>query len=611
MNQDRKNWNRFRYWFDNQMSRGSLTLIKLLSIVTLVIVAVVAALVMLTEAGQEMGVFGSLWESFSTIINAWMPSAEDGDGSLLYLVLMAVAAISGLLITSVLIGIISSAIEEKITSLKQGNSLVMEEGHTVIIGFEPGEFTLLSQLIVAADDHPTCIVVAGDQPRDEMEEAIRGNLDIPKNVRIICRTVDIYDAASLERCALSEAKSIIIRPGNDAQIVKTLLAVTQLIDPEAERRPEICAFVSRRRHMLPAGFREKHHITMLYAGDAIAKIIARAATQPGISTAFEEMLNFEGYDLYFVSLPAAAGLTFRQLTQRMDRSVPLGISRDGRCLLNPDPDTLIGETDLLLVFAPDEDEVELLDSAPATEEKKAPKPIFAPAGRIGIIGANRRLKTILEELPEDVSEALIFGTGEKEAKKLLSTLSEPLQAKLRFLPDNVSKPEGLETVAQAVDHIILLNSDEMDEEEADFESILRILRLRELRERNDLTYNITAEMCRENNQQLVADNEGVDFVVASNISSLFLVQLAEEPRLYGVFKELLSNEGNELFIRSAAELGCTGTLSLARLRRLVMEEGYLLLGWLPAGEKEIRFDMGLEEELTLTGADRLVVLGEE
>ena len=86
-----------------------------------------------------------------------------------------------------------------------------------------------------------------------------------------------------------------------------------------------------------------------------------------------------------------------------------------------------------------------------------------------------------------------------------------------------------------------------------------LLRLRDIRSRNHLRFNITAEMHRESNQSLVVSDDATDFVVASNLASLFLAQLAETPDLDALFSELLSNEGNELQLLKAKYLNAAGT----------------------------------------------------
>ena len=71
---------RFSYWFDQRMSKGSLGLIRLLAILTLVVILLVALVIFRIAPDEEGGFLSSLWESLSTVINAWMPSYWDRNG---------------------------------------------------------------------------------------------------------------------------------------------------------------------------------------------------------------------------------------------------------------------------------------------------------------------------------------------------------------------------------------------------------------------------------------------------------------------------------------------------------------------------------------------------
>lgn len=155
---------KFNYWFDNRMAKGSLGFIRFLIVASVVLAVLIAGLMVWLGVDGENDHAGVFWDSIATVINAWMPYSEDGNFG--YLILMSVNAIAGMLFTSVLIGIITSAIEEKLVDLKQGNSAVIEKDHVVVLGFHPGEYTLLNQLILAAEDTPMCIVLGADLERN-------------------------------------------------------------------------------------------------------------------------------------------------------------------------------------------------------------------------------------------------------------------------------------------------------------------------------------------------------------------------------------------------------------------------------------------------------------
>ncbi len=94
------------------------------------------------------------------------------------------------------------------------------------------------------------------------------------------------------------------------------------------------------------------------------------------------------------------------------------------------------------------------------------------------------------------------------------------------------------------------------------------------------------------------------------MSSLCLAQLAESPELVDVFREILSNEGNELYLKRAAQLGLTGTQTVRRLRERALAYRYSLLGYLRDGGESV-FNPPLDAEVTLGDADMLIILGED
>ncbi|MBO7403628.1 MAG: hypothetical protein J6V24_01590, partial [Clostridia bacterium] len=290
------------YWFDNRISGGSMGLIRLLAVISLFIVLLIALIIFLFHLNGEDGFLAAFWDSAATVINAWMPSFEDG--GIGYLILMSLSAIAGLFITSVLIGIISSGIEEKITSLKRGSSAVVEEDHIVVLGFYPGEYTLIQQLVLAAAEEPCCIIVADDIEQEEMQQYIADNIEKPKNVRIICRTVDIFDPKALERCSLSACRSVIISPTDDYRTTKALLAVSAALGPE-NANVRVGAVVTKAEYRFPPSIAAKHNVTTLQTSEVVAKIIvlgteaeiSAACKQAGVSKRKFECLDYMASDL--------------------------------------------------------------------------------------------------------------------------------------------------------------------------------------------------------------------------------------------------------------------------------------------------------------------------
>ena len=599
---------RFSYWFDNRIARGSLGLIRFLIVVSIVLAVVIAGLIILFGFHEDEPAAAVFWDSIATLLNAWMPYS--GDGSLGYIILMAVCAIAGVLFTSVLIGIITSAIEEKIIEMRRGNSQVLESGHTVILGFYPGEYTLLRQLVLAAAGKDACVVVADDMEREEMEQSIEENVECPRNFRIVCRSADITDPAALERCALASCRTVIVHPTDDARTIKTLLAVSALKRdcPEADFR--ILSLLSGSEFNFPAALAEQYRITALREHDTLAKMIAHSCTQMGLSETFRELFNFDGSEWYVLPLPGAAGLSFGELTVRLDGAVPVGIYGTGGMRLNPSAETLIRPEDRLLVFSEDRDSIRITDGDANAAHTAAAAAEDADTSAL-ILGYNDSLPVILREMPENVRRVLLAGRqGSDEERERLVTLAAQRGLAVEFSSAELTEEGALEALAKNAEHVVILNDHEKEEEEADMEAIYLLLNLRDIRARLGARYNITTEMRRERNQDLVEDSDRTDFVVASSMSSMILAQLSESPELQGAFREILSNVGNEIFLKKASRLGIQGRFPVRSLRKMALEEGYVLLGVMDAERKSF-FNPPLDKEVEADEETILIVLGEK
>ncbi|MBO7353589.1 MAG: hypothetical protein J6U61_04950 [Lachnospiraceae bacterium] len=601
---------RFRYWFDNRMTKGSLGLIRVLIIASVLLAVLVALLIIscgFAEEGDEAAV---IWDSIATVINAWMPSFEDGTPG--YILLMAVVAIAGVLFTSVLIGIITSAIEEKIDELKKGNSRVIESGHIVVLGFYPGEYTLIRQLILAAAGKPACIVVAEDMEREEIEQDISENIDVPKNFRIVCRTVDITSPASIEKCSVETSHTVIVSPTDDARTMKAILAVSAILQEKGAADIRINAIVSKSSYSIRPSVAAAHNITTLKTHDILAKMMAHSCTQVGLSGTFREVFDFDGSEFYLMDFDGIAGITFEELAARTEGGTPAGILSEAGLELNPEPGRRIGEGERILVFAPDKDSVHVGPAVPLNKlsvSDKPPVPAEDEADTI-IIGHNETLPTILRELPENVTHVVLAGQEtDEEEKAALAAAAKQRGIELEYYDGDVSDEAVQTELAKTAEHIVILNDHDKDEDEADMETIFRLLDLRDIRSRLGLSFNITVEMRLEKSEELVGQGESTDFLVSSNMSSLILAQLAENPELVDVFREILSNKGNELLLQNAGDLRLTGRYSVRDLRRIMLRYGFVLLGRLDA-QNNSSFNLPLDAILELTGEDSLIVLGE-
>ncbi len=597
---------KLRYRFDNFMSKGSLGLLWILVFFIVMAVIAIAGLITLLGFNDGDSILTLMWDSFANIINAWVPSFEDG--TLGYRIMMAIAALTGVVVSSSLIGVFASAIEEKFIGLRKGNSKVVEEDHLVILGYYDGEHTLLRQIILAARNKRRTIVIGSEKEKDDLAEYIRDNVEVPANIRIICRQVDLLDPVALEKLSIATCHSVIVSPTDDTRTVKILLALIDVMKKHQITGIDVNAIIAKEDNRFPALLARQHGITVLQSSNTLGRMIAHSCTQPGLSEVFRDLFNFEGSELYLIKLPGQENLTFEQLCLRMEGATPVGIRHDNDLRINPRRDQVITADDEILVYSPTAASARLLSEpvcspAPLTRKYQGED----EPTNVTIFGNKSSLKTILRELPEDINQVTLVNYDHYN-QELIQSICDQRHMELILREGDVRVESVLYDLVKEARHVII-QSNYGDEEEADNMTIFLLLHLRDIRKKHQLSFNITAEMRREKNQVLASDDDNTDFIVASNMSAMMLAQLAETPQLLGAFREILSNIGNELYLRPAGKLDCLGEHLVGEIRRILLEQGYIFLGYLKADGSYV-LNPSIKEKITLDEGCSLILLGE-
>src|SRR5512135_1224051 len=167
---------RLQYAFDKTLSRGPGALIGWLALATVLLIALGTLAVLLFHGIPEGS---SLFDVFWNIMSqALTPNPVDAGNPLQYLIVMFFVTIGSLFMVSILIGILSNEIEGRVDALRRGRSRVLENDHTVILGWSPQVFTIISELVIANENrkHGAAVAILADKDKVEMETAIRGRL---------------------------------------------------------------------------------------------------------------------------------------------------------------------------------------------------------------------------------------------------------------------------------------------------------------------------------------------------------------------------------------------------------------------------------------------------
>ena len=615
-----KKWSfkeRFQYGFDNLMSRGTVALIGLLFAITMFVVGVVGLAAALV--GGEGGVGSQIWLSLMHALDAGTLAGDSLD-NIPYIILMSLVTLCGLFITSILIGIITTGFEEKINQLRKGTSRVLEEGHTVILGFDENVYTLLESLIEAnANQKDACIVVVGEEEKEVMEEEIAANISDFKTTRIVCRSGSLYKSHILGRCSLENCKSILINLYDDAQTIRTILAVSAYLDEcqVENNKLYMTAVITDLQNVEAARIAGGNKLEVIFAKDAISRIIAHTCGEPGLSGVMLELFDYEGDEFYFEQIPELYGKTFREALNRFSNAVVFGIRKeDGKVVLKPAMDTVIEKGDRMILLEED-------DGAYQQDgEKYSVKSEFLSEKVTGydmvhkdllILGCNSKLSNILKEYDNYVPTGTLVTVISMDECDLDDTELHNITLK-----HDKAEPADrmlLEAYMKERDwNVLILSDDNLDNQSADAKNLLQLIFLRDIMAKTNKSFSITSEMNKSENQRLASLNTAEDFVVGSNIVNLIMAQVSENRELMVLFDDILDEEGSEIYMKPVADYVKLNvpvdfyTITESAAGREEIAIGYKKL---VDGKMVIVTNPRKSEAVTFQSGDDLIVIAEE
>lgn len=559
---------RLKYRFDNYISRGTVSMIYGLVIFTTVMTVAFAGLLMLARihpnSDDNFDVFDSIWVNFIHILDPGTVGNHEDNWP--FMVFMMFVTLLGLVVTSTLIGLISNGILTKLDDLRKGRSFVIEKDHVLILGWSSKIFTIISELVLANENQKRgVIVILADMDKVLMEDEIRDKVGSTKNTQVICRTGNPIDVHDLYIANPFETKAIIIldkdNENSDSQIIKTIVAI--ITNPE--RRPDpyhITAEMEDRKNFEVAKMVGKDEVELILSDEIISRIMVQTSRQSGLSVVYIELMDFGGDEIYFMEEPLLVGMTFRDILFRYERSAIMGLQyADDSVEINPPMDTIFRQGDRVIGITEDDDT--LIPDAPEHTELEEDKiiytePEFQREEKILIIGWNNRAKYIIRELDNYVPAGSHVKVASKfgDAQGPMTKLEEEMQnIHLSFDVMDTTDRETLKNMDLGqYDYIILLcYQNYFPIQEADAQTLITLLHLRNFTERYGITYKIVSEMLDIRNRQLADITSADDFIVSDKLISLLMSQVSENKFLMRVFEDLFDADGSEIYIKPAKE----------------------------------------------------------
>ena len=623
---------RWNYAFDNYMTKGPLALILGLAVMAAIVIFIIALLVNVADVAPDdesaRPHIGQLaWMGLMRTLDTGTMGGDAGHPG--FLLGMLAVTLGGVFTTSMLIGIMSNALQSKLENLRKGRSRVIEKDHVVILGWSPQIFPIISELVIAnANQKKPRIVVMGEHDKVGMEEEIKERVSDTKKTKIVCRSGSPIDLSDLTMVSIHDSKSIVILSPEsadpDSHVIKTLLAITN--NPNRRKEPyHIVAEIREPRNMEVARMVGRDEAELVLVGDLIARITAQTCRQSGLSVVYQELLDFGGDEIYFKESSALVGKTFGEALLAYEDSAIIGVKSKDGVKLNPPIDAKINIGDQLIAVSADDDTIKLSNLTDYKINEKAirnGKAAASKAERTLILGWNWRVPTILNELDNYVSkksEATVVAEVENGDAVIAHDCPNLKNQKVTFKPGDTTDRRMLDSLnVPSYNHVILLCSDTLEQQASDARTLVTLLHLRDISDKQGNTFSIVSEMLDMRNRELAEVTRADDFIVGDKIVSLMISQIAENKYLNAVFTDLFDPDGSEIYLKPASDYVASGesvnfyTIVKAAKRRGEVAFGYRLKAHAKDASRSygVAVNPGKSKMVTFAEEDKIIVLAE-
>lgn len=614
---------RARYWFDNTMSRGTVSLVGWLAVVSAGLIVVVTGLTLWLAPGEpERDVTAGrvLWIALMHALSPGEVAADEGSSA--YLAVMFAGSLGGLFIVSMLVGLLAGGFQQRVERLRRGRSRVVESGHTVILGWSDQVFTIVAELVKAhASESGSVVAVLADRDKLEMEEQIRERVELG-GTRVVCRTGSATEPHDLALMNLDEARSVVVLSPEgedpDAHVFKILLALAKRAGPHPPVVAAIAATGNLPAARLAGGDGEVH---LVDSDDTASRLIVQSSRQSGMSVVCMDLLNFDGAEIYLRPGAEVGGITYGEALHAYANATVIGLRRPSGVVLNPPTDTPVTGEDEVIVIAADDSRIDL--AGPAAREAvdvtaiAAAEPARSRPERTLLLNWNGRASQVIRYLDGYVAHGSVLeiatdhpaaGTGMEGLRNLTVNVKDC----------DTTDRYALEALGVGLfQHVIVLSDDRYAPHHTDTRTLMTLLQLRDMQRATGERYSIVSEMHDENNRALAEVTEADDIVISDTVIGLLLAQLAENRHLADVFGYLFDSRGSEIYPRPAGSYVVTGRpVTFATVVEAARRRGETAVGYRDAAARNVPPHYGVvlnpprSEPVVLTEWDSIIVLAE-
>ncbi|MDX2362050.1 MAG: hypothetical protein QNK23_14670 [Crocinitomicaceae bacterium] len=482
------------------------------------------------------------------------------------------SGVLGVIILSMLIAFITTALEQVFYNFRKGRGKVIEDDFTLILGWNERVVDIIRELILANESEKYgAVVILSKEDKEEMDDLITKRIPDTITTRIITTTGDYANINELKRVNIDQAKSVILLAScsesapeedkvySDVQSVKAIMAIISCQGGE-NKLPVITEIFNEDKIELISYF-EDENIIALNSWEIMGKLLVQTSLTSGLEMVYNEILSFDGCEIYFYEADWKK-ITFGDLPFHFKDGVPLGVyNEEDGMTLRPGKDYTMKDEDQIIIMAEDDSTINFESSKvfDRTEISLVNKKLEQTRRSVLILGWHDIAEIFIGESADYLLEGSVFNVYFKEPGEELVERIEEMKKEYSDFEINLVDADPLDLVSLEQmqpfvhDNIVILSQDleEQSADKTDSDTLIILLLLRKIKmHMSDVTTKIITQVLNSDNQELITQTDVDDFIISNKLITMILAQLSEEPLIMKFYEDIFSEDGSEIYVKS-------------------------------------------------------------
>jgi hypothetical protein len=567
---------RLNYKAERFLSKGGSSIFKSLLIIFIIVFVILVSLRLLLikifpSLDYTGNIFRDIWVTFLEMTDPGNMN-QDNQAPTYLKILTILSGLTGVILLSMLIGFITTALDTMLYDFRKGRGKVIENNHTIILGWNERVVDVVRELVLANEsESKASVVILSNEDKEIMDSLITKRLTDTMTTEVITTQGDYANINELKRVNLESARSIIIlancsesatmdkKIASDVQSVKSILAITACQNGKNELPIITEIFTKEKRDIV--SFFDDDNIIAIDSWNIMGKLLIQTSLTSGLDTVYKEILSFDGCEIYFYE-DDWNNVLFSDLGYYMKDGIPLGVySEEEGLVLRPPTDTVLKNGDSVVILAEDDSTIAYENKQyyfPDREKTIIDKRLEQNRKRILILGWHKVAEVFIEEATDYLLEGSDFDIMFDQPTDELKTVIDEIDAEysdfnIKLHDSNPLDLEKLEAFNPSGYDTIVILSQSMKEESADkidSDTLIILLLLRKVIKESDDIHIIT-QVLNSENQEIITQTNVDDFIISNKLITMILAQLSEEALMKTFYDDIFSEDGSEIYVKPA------------------------------------------------------------